>query len=589
MYRGLFRRAARNAHPAIHPPRSQSHPIGPTMGGPWQLQNVAQLPRRTTTQDADSTRPCNLMDPTIPQPYGHPCSRPCNLVDIHAPVFHMTEPRLHPTDGADPESKLRSVSRRGRHTHRLSALPRFESWCERMLIRIDIPPKKIVIRNKILMSAAEREIARLRQYYQEVDDHTLEASPIRKGSPGRSKPSGKKKNYVAVSTPIPNKTNRGSLSLRVRRQSMYDTPGARMVWEDVNAHLCQHMTPSNTEFEFSTTMNFNKIAENFDTIFTRMLGGFTTAFPNVLFSELKLQAKLPRRGKVVSRQSQRSPKPASRFTRGSGSRRPVGKKPMPPAPCVYDFMGITRTEREWDSKTPLTELEERRLEPLLHNITTCTRTAERFGVFVLSWKMLSKEKTRSGNEQYIGHIMPLVIDTEPTEGTRKLSVMVIDINGVGLAKNRYNAIDSTQRPTGGPNRLLQRVLSVVIKSVADGMGIAEWSVVFPTFANINLSDDDNETASNGDAAYPQLANARFTGMNDGICSIATLFVIMRLICDQRRVLMTPLDATINRFIKDTSSYEHILFVRSFIYRLMAYFGLNKPTYGIGGDTVTVNR
>ena len=78
-------------------------------------------------------------------------------------------------------------------------------------------------------------------------------------------------------------------------------------------------------------------------------------------------------------------------------------------------------------------------------------------------------------------------------------------------------------------------------------------------------------------------------MNGGICSIATLFVIMRLICDQRRVLKTSLDKTISRFIKDTSSYEHILFVRSFIYRLMAYFNLDTPAYGIGGDTVIVNR
>lgn len=397
---------------------------------------------------------------------------------------------------------------------------------------------------------------------------------------------GKKEN-AAASTPPP-KQKRKSLSPRARRLSIHDTPSAIKVWHELGSSFCRDMTSPDAGFEFSTVMNFSTIADNFELILKAMMREIAASFPDVLFPELKLAAKPPRRGKVVSK-SPRRPEPVRHSTRGggSGSRKPVERKP-PPAECVYDFMGIARTQKEWYSKTmPLTEREQHRLDPLLQNIIRCTTTAERFGVFTLSWKMLSKERSKFGDERYSGHIMPLVIDTEPTKDRRRLSAMVIDINGVGLAPGRYNAIDPTQRPRGGPNQLLKQVLEVVLESIAARLGIAEWSVEFPTFENINLSEDDNETAREGDAAHPELAHARFAGMNDGICSIATLFVIMRLVCDQRRVLNASLDKTISRFIKDTSSYEHILFVRSFIYRLMAYFGLDSPAYGIAGDTVSL--
>lgn len=350
--------------------------------------------------------------------------------------------------------------------------------------------------------------------------------------------------------------------------------------------MCQQLSQKRESYTFPSVIKYNNILENFDKIFNAIMHEFTPLFPDVLFPlELHLKSGPPARSSQAEVSNKAPTRRSGRSSSLKGRQKPHNAKQ--PANTEYTFMRIKRTEKEWKS-APLTDRDKLLLKPFVDSIIQCFHTPERFGIFRLSWKLKDKKRDKYDQPQYGGHVMPIVVDTEPTQGASSVKMIVLDVNGVGLKGRTYTFLDPDHRPNGGPNVLIKNILELICEHVAERQGISTWSVEFPEFDTVNVGgENDIETQEEGDAQHPALSNALYTGLSDGLCSIATLFVIIRLLCDQRRVLKLPINQTMARFINESSSYKHILFIRSFTFDLLSYFNMANPSNGIGGSLVTV--
>jgi hypothetical protein len=309
-------------------------------------------------------------------------------------------------------------------------------------------------------------------------------------------------------------------------------------------------------------MDFGKLADNIALVFDRLMGACERHFPGVFSRKpIELKWKEPQRGSapIVSRRSGRT-----------------GERAAPIVEYRYTFLNVTRTERGW-RRDALTADDAKHLRPLTELVRRAAATRERFCVLPLAWTM---KKT---SDRSTSHVMPLIIDTERAAGERALHATVVDVNGVGLARDRYSAhIAKEVYPAGGPNVLLNVILKKVMAHVAAELRMATSSVDFPAFQNLNLGGDDfsREDAEHG------LHVAK--GAQDGICAVATLFLIVLLVCEQRRVTRVGMRDVLKAYIS-TDTYEHYVFTRSFTYALLKRLDLATPQCGVSGHEVTLDR
>lgn len=367
-----------------------------------------------------------------------------------------------------------------------------------------------------------------------------------------------------------------------RRDTLLNSQELRDMWADRGADVCVAMSPKlrSQPLAMSTGIDFGKVSEAFPSIIRALYAHFDESFPGV-FHDLKLELTCNPPNRAAVKATSKS------LTSARRSSRVAPRKLVPEeAPTEFEFMRIRRTDADWRKKA-LNDTDKKKLAPLVTMVNHILEVSERFGICQVSWKLTSKQPITTGPLQggyrQSGHVMPVVIDVEKARGRTSITATIIDINGVGLRGGFYRHLNSRCRPTGGPNGLLNVIFEKAMAHVATQLDIEEYSVEFPEFQNMNTPEVDTSELD----AWHGLDSRRYVRMSDGICTVATLFVIVRLMCDQRRVFKTGIDAMLTRFIGDLGGYNHVIFIRSFTYSLLKYLGLASAQNGITGEEIVV--
>lgn len=233
------------------------------------------------------------------------------------------------------------------------------------------------------------------------------------------------------------------------------------------------------------------------------------------------------------------------------------------------------TRKKWYKTGALTRVP----DTLLSVLKKVATTPERFCIFRYSW-FSSKTNIR--------HMSMLVIDTAPSVRGKVLSEIrayVVDVNG---NNGKYEA--HFPNLEGGANNLFSqmvlRVLEVVQSSFTE---VKSVECEIPKIQNLNLMESmikkveklDNElsTASGIELEYS------YEAFHTGICAIATLLIVWTLVCYQRQVLKRGgFESVYKTFNKNVNTYDHVMFVRSWLYQLLKQLP-EKAHRGVGGELV----
>lgn len=249
-------------------------------------------------------------------------------------------------------------------------------------------------------------------------------------------------------------------------------------------------------------------------------------------------------------------------------------------------MGYTREVAEW-KKEPITRANSQ-MKALIGNLRVClTESEEKFMVMPLTWSLMTKWNKPSS------HYLCMVVDLSPyrtsKEQRKEMNVILIDVNGHGNSSTAYKNVFN--EPAMGLNPLIQLMITSLFTYVKDQLGYRRVNVSFPAFSGINVKEKSALNARKIDVALFPHVKLTNIGMEAGVCSIATVFVILRLACDQRKVFKEGIDATLKRFTKSTedgiTEYKHVLFVRSFTYSFMRFLGMDLPRFGIKGKPCSI--
>lgn len=209
-------------------------------------------------------------------------------------------------------------------------------------------------------------------------------------------------------------------------------------------------------------------------------------------------------------------------------------------------------------------------------------TREKFGAFAFSWQ---------SHVASVQHVSVLVLDAAPKIDGKvadAIEGVIIDINGVGLEEKSYRSLFPAIPKGNAVNDLLDFMVARVLEVVADAEAFAFWSVRWPEVPNLNFNDDDIRVVQNRDAAVSRAANIEtfypVDSFNDGICSIATLFLLWNIVCFQRVVLKSNGIVMVYSFLSRKNTYTKTVFYRSFLYRLLTTLEIGVA--GVGKRALT---
>jgi len=228
------------------------------------------------------------------------------------------------------------------------------------------------------------------------------------------------------------------------------------------------------------------------------------------------------------------------------------------------------------------------MKNLIDALVQCyTNSEEKFIVMPLTWSLVTKDNELSR------HYSCLVVDMSPqrTNTFDLMNVILIDVNGYGSSSTAYKKAFS--EPEMGLNPLIKIMMTRIFDYARVDLGYKKLNVMFPAFTGINVKSEAVKNSKEKDNKYFPDIKMVNKNMGKGVCSIATLFVIIRLACDQRKALKEGIDTTLKRFTKNAeggkAAYEHVLFIRSFTYNLLKFFNLDTPSYGIKGYPLKITK
>lgn len=348
------------------------------------------------------------------------------------------------------------------------------------------------------------------------------------------------------------------------------------MWKSVGAStFCNSFSKERkdtTSYLINSNVDFEAIANNIDTITSRLLEELHKSFPHI-FTTFSLLIQ-----KTNLRNSRRATK-----DRRSRTNQLAGSK--------WKCMGYARTVEEWKS-TPI-DRRTAEMTTLQLVLRTCIEdSAEKFVLIPLKWSLSDKE---NGSH---AHYLCLVVDMAPERSNSNLGshmhVTIVDPNGKGDSLDAYKQLFT--EPKIGLNVLIKHMITSLFTFARSNMKYKKLTVTFPAFSSINISTAAAIAAGKRDKRLFEtpfgIRLENTSSLEKGICSIATLFVIIRMACDQRIVLQEGIDKTLQRFTKsrgDSTEYQHVMFVRSFIFVLMRILELDEAKYGIKGSAYVVEK
>ena len=370
-----------------------------------------------------------------------------------------------------------------------------------------------------------------------------------------------------------------------RRGTMLNPIALTQLWDSVEADICKNFNEhraSRKEYLVNSYVDFEDVAKNITGIMKRLLQILEISFPSVFVTTpLEIQHRPARQATLTTRDSGRS----SATSRLNGRTRSSVRTRTPTnatEASKWSCMDYSRTVGEWRYQKITTMSSQ--MKQLTKHLARCSEESEeKFTVMPLAWKLTDKHaKTHS-------HYSCIVVDLAPNRvAKRDIEVIIIDVNGYGNSSTAYKSL--FKEPAMGLNPFIQVIVTSLFSFAKDALGFENLRVSFPAFSGINVSTKSAIAAiKREETLFPGI----FTNvhMEKGVCSIATLFVIIRLACDQRKVFREGIDTTLKRFTKSSeggvTEYRHLLFVRAFTYSLMNFLELDTKQYGIKGDPYIV--
>lgn len=342
------------------------------------------------------------------------------------------------------------------------------------------------------------------------------------------------------------------------------------LWENKGARICEAFAARKTGYVVNSYMNYVTIAEHADSILKRLFVLLEESFPNTFTTRrISLGYRAARTGSQLD---------SRRVTR---SRSPVA------AQGKWNCMSYARSLQEWKEvpiRTPNAEM-----RALLRDLEQCsTESEEKFLVMPLTWSLTDKRGESSK------HFMCLVVDLAPKRSgaaRAQMDVTIIDVNGYGDDPLAYRT--SFAEPKMGLNPFIKVVVTRLFDFVRQQLDYGKLVVHFPKFRGINVPRKVAEQAAERDAKLFPHVHMTNKNMEAGVCSIATMFVMLRLACDQRILFKDGIDVALRRFTRlgegPTLAYRHVLFVRSFAYFLLNTIGVANATHGVSGTVYRIRE
>ena len=378
-----------------------------------------------------------------------------------------------------------------------------------------------------------------------------------------------------------------------RRKTVIGKEGLFKLWETVGAEICTNFSEhrqNRTDYIINSHVNFEKVADSIHLILQSLLQILEKSFPMV-FATTPIDISY----RPIRRTSSRGSTERSTRTirtksavRGRSSRtQRLRSQTSPNRTGKWTCMGYSKEVDEWKREPIRTA--NTQMKTLIHSLRGCLNDSEeKFMVMPLTWTLTTKWNTTSS------HYSCMVIDLSPYKTPNgqpiEMRVILIDVNGHGNSSTAYKHV--FKEPAMGLNPLIQLMITSLFTYVKDQLGYSSLKVSFPSFSGINVREKSALNAQKKDVElfpHVKLINTR---MEAGVCSIATIFVIIRLACDQRKVFKEGIDVTLKRFTKSAeggiTEYKHVLFIRSFTYSFMKFIGMDHPRFGIKGEPLTIS-
>ena len=381
-------------------------------------------------------------------------------------------------------------------------------------------------------------------------------------------------------------------SKKDRRRTILHPLELNKLWDSVNANLCKEFSTNErttrSTFIVNSNVDFAIVASRIHTILAKLLQVLEESFPFVFNTNAIDVRYKPQRATRTS--TRRTSLQKHSHTRSLQTRHVSNASTRRQTRTVngnrWNCLGYSQTIDEW-KKTPLTRTTPQ-MKNLIEALERCyTDSEEKFIVMPLTWSLVTKQNKPSS------HYSCLVVDMSPqrTKTFEVMNVTIIDVNGYGSSSSAYKRVFS--EPEMGLNPLIKIMITRIFDYARVKLGYKGLSVMFPAFTGINVKSEAVELSEKKDEKYFPGLKMINKNMEQGVCSIATLFVIIRLACDQRKALKEGIDTTLKRFTKNAeggnAAYEHVLFIRSFTYNLLHFFDFDTPSYGIKGDRLKIAK
>jgi hypothetical protein len=379
-----------------------------------------------------------------------------------------------------------------------------------------------------------------------------------------------------------------------RRKTVLVQDALFKLWDSVGAEICTNFSEniqSRTEYTINSHVNFEQVADNIHVILQSLLQTLEKSFPTIFATTpINIRYKPSRRTSAPTRterssRSNRTKSPVRGRRSSTRSQRGFRSQTSPTPTGKWTCMGYSKEVDEW-KKEPITTANPQ-MKALIDNLKMClAESEEKFMVMPLTWSLTTKWNTTSS------HYSCMVVDLSPhrTAQCTEMHVILIDVNGYGNSSSAYKHV--FKEPSMGLNPLIQLMITSLFTYVKKQLGYCNVRVSFPAFSGINVREKSALNAQKKDVALFPHVKLINTKMESGVCSIATIFVIIRLACDQRKVFKEGIDATLKRFTKSTeggiTEYKHILFVRAFTYSFMKFLGMDLPRFGIKGEPCSIS-
>lgn len=376
------------------------------------------------------------------------------------------------------------------------------------------------------------------------------------------------------------------MSSKSRRGTLLQPAALSQLWDSVGADICNNFNThraTRTEYVINSHVDYQRVADNVHVIMKKLLHVLEVSFPHVFLTTPLDITHRPARRMTVPTGSERSSVTSRWDTRTRASA--VWVPTTVEEASKWNCMGYSRTIDEW-RRQPLSTASAG-MKRLVQQLVRCSHDSEeKFLVMPLTWKMVTRDNAHSN------HYSCIVVDLAPNRvADRDIEVIIVDVNGHGNSRTAYKNV--FKEPAMGLNPLIKVMVTSLFTFARKALNFETLRVSFPSFSGINVNKGSALAAIKLERKLFPEVPLKNTNMEDGVCAIATLFMIIRLACDQRRVFREGVDTTLKRFTKSTlggmTEYRHILFVRSFVLSLLQFLELDTGRYGIRGESYVIKE